>query len=136
MEDVVRVGNISAVDPDAGMARVYYPDRDSTTAPLHLFAFHSEYALPKVGDQVVVLHLSNDTSSGVILGRLWGTAEPPQAGMAGYKKVFDSNAWEELKQGRYTIHADEIILEGTGGSCTLSQLIDLEKRIERLERKE
>ena len=41
MEDVIRIGTISAVDTVNGTARVYYPDRGATSAPLQLFAFRT-----------------------------------------------------------------------------------------------
>ena len=69
MEDVIRIGTISTVDADHGMAQVYYQDRDSTTGQLHLFAYRAEFAPPAVGDQVIVLHLPGNTCNGVILGR-------------------------------------------------------------------
>ena len=69
MEDIVRVGMVSSVEN--GMVRVYYPDREETTASLHLFAGNGEYSLPQVNDQVIVLHLSNDTSTAVVLGSFW-----------------------------------------------------------------
>lgn len=134
MEDIVRVGILSSADPDTGTARVYYPDRGCTTAPLHLFSFHGEYAIPKVGDQVVVLHLSNDISTGVILGRFWGQAEKPPTGLPYYKQV-DEKTYTALRDGVYTLHGDEIRLEGKAGGFTVSEYLELEKRVAALERR-
>ena len=134
MEDIVRVGIISTVNPAMGTAQVYYPDRDSTTEQMHLFAFRSEFCLPDRGDQVVVLHLSNDTSSGVILGRFWGEADPPPAGVK-YRMDFDVATYEALANDVFTIHASEISLQGDAGNMSLSELIDLKRRVEELERR-
>lgn len=132
MEDIVRVGFISTVSPEKGTAQVYYPDRGSTTGQLQLFAFRSEFSPPEVGDQVVVAHLSNDTSSGVILGRFWGEGDPPPG--ADYRKGFGVGAYEERKGDTFTVHCGEIRLDGDGGSITLSELVSLRERVEALER--
>lgn len=134
MEDVIRVGIISAVDEKNGTARVYYPDRGSTTAPLQLFAFRKEYAPLKAGDQVLVLHLSNDTSSGIIMGRFWGSEEPPPQNVD-YKKNFSENTYAELSDQVFTLYGTEIRLEGPEGSITLTKLLELERRVEELERR-
>lgn len=135
MEDIIRIGSISSVDPINGTARVYYPDRDSTTAPLNLFAYRGEYSLPVVGDQVVVLHLPNDTSSGVILGRFWGGESLPPAG-AEYQKNMTAEVYEAARGGNYTLHGNEIGFEGAAGSITLSELISLRSRVDALERRQ
>lgn len=133
MNDVIRIGRISSVNPTSGMARVYYPDRDSTTSELSLFGFHREFKLPKVNDQVVVLHLPNDTSSGIILGNFWNEADSPPEQVQ-YKKDFENGTYEMLKDGNYIIHSSQIILEGESESISLTDLIDMKRRLERLER--
>ena len=97
-----------------------------------LFRFGDEFNPPNVGDQVIVIHLSNDSSSGVILGKFWDETEPPKI-KQGYRKGFGEGAYETAQTGVYTLHADEIILEGKSGSMTLSQIIELEKRVTDLE---
>lgn len=134
MEDIVRIGFVSAVDPGNGTARVHYPDRGSTTGPLQLFAFGSEFSPPEVGDQVVVFHLSNDTSSGVIMGRFWGEGDLPPG--ADYRKGFGGGSYEERKGSVFTVHSGEIRLDGDGGSMSLSELISLRERVEALERRD
>lgn len=134
MQDTIRVGLISAVDA-GGCARVYYPDQGETTAPLHLFAGHGEYALPQVGDQVLVLHLSNDTSTAVIMGRFWGMADPPPKEVQ-YRKQITPDSSATVNQGIYILRAPEIRFEGTAGSITLNELIDLKKRVEQIEQRE
>lgn len=134
MEDVIRVGIISAVNLKTGTAQVHYPDRDCTTEQLHLFAFRAEFAPPVPGDQVVVLHLSNDTSSGVILGRFWGEGDLPPEGVE-YRKDIGADVFQMLANGVYSIHGPELRLEGAAGTMTLSELIGLRQRVEALERR-
>ncbi|MDM8298056.1 phage baseplate assembly protein V [Enterocloster aldenensis] len=131
MEDVIRVGLISTVDKEHGTAQVYYPDRGSVTGQLHLFAFRAEFNPPEVGDQVVVVHLSNDTSTGVILGRFWGDADPPPS--VDYQKEMAPGISGRVQGAVYTLTAPEIILSGSAGSMSLSELVSLRQRVERLE---
>lgn len=132
--DVSRIGNISTIDAAKGTAKVHYADTGNTTSDLPLFRFGDEFNPPNVGDQVVVIHLSNDSSSGVILGKFWDETEPPKVSQ-GYRKGFGGEAYETVQAGTYTLHADEIVLEGKSGSMTLSQILLLEKRVSDLERR-
>ena len=133
MNDVVRVGRISSVNQENGMVRVYYTDRDSTTSELGMFYFLGEYKPPRVNDQVIVLHLSNDTSSGVVLGGFWNEVRKAPREMT-YKKEMDSNSYESLQNGTFTLHSQEISLEGEKGAISLTEILDLKARLERLER--
>lgn len=133
MNDVVRVGRISSVNQENGMVRVYYPDRDSTTSELGMFYFLGEYKPPKVNDQVIVLHLSNDTSSGVVLGGFWNEVSKAPRKMS-YKKEMDSDSYEFLQNGTFTLHSQEISLEGETGAITLTEILDMKNRLEKLER--
>ena len=134
MHDTIRIGIISTLDKAKGTAQVYYQDTDNTTAALHLFAFSAEFSPPAIGDQVIVLHLPNDTSSGVILGRFWSEADPPPADVD-YKREMGGGAYELLRGGEYTVCSQEIRLSGNAGEMTLSELINLKRRVEALERK-
>lgn len=69
MEDVIRVGFVSSINPNAGTVQVTYQDRDRmVTGDMPVLEFGGEYALPAVNDMVIVTHLSNDPASGVVLG--------------------------------------------------------------------
>ena len=133
MQDIVRVGYISSVDPDTGMARVYYPDRDCTTAELPLFSGWGEEALPEVNDQVLVVHLSNDTSSGVILGKFYNQEERPGPGRDYYKQMGKS-AFLSVEGGQLMVLADGVVLRDGSGMVSVSELIELERRVAALER--
>lgn len=134
MQDIVRVGFISSVSREAGTARVYYPDRGATTAELPLFSGWGETAFPEPGEQVAVIHLSNDTSSGVILGRFFDKTAVPQAHVE-YMKQMGKKAGMRVEEGRLFLDADEIVLENSGGKMTLTELLNLRERVEALERK-
>ena len=83
MRNDTRVGKISDVDHSAGLVRVVYPDQDDAVTqmiPLLSIAFTGAYTAPEVGDQVLVLHLSNGMAAGVVLGRPWSEKNRPPEG--------------------------------------------------------
>ena len=115
MKDVVRIGKVSSVNAPDGMVRVTYPDKDdSVTAEIPMFSFTDEYKMPKVGSQVLVVHLSNGTSAGVCLGHYWnGSNTPPVS--SGFRKELGGSygdAYISFEGGTVTIHAPTIVLDG------------------------
>lgn len=86
--DIFRVGKVSSIDYAAGLVRVAYPDKDnSVTAPLPMLC--TEYNMPQVGDPVMVLHLSNGTEAGLVLGRYWSNNnKPPEA-----RRAYSARIW-------------------------------------------
>ena len=89
MRTGIRLGKVSSIDYPSGMIRVVYHEKDDdVTRLIPLLA--SEYAMPPVGAQVAVLHLSNGTEAGVVLGRPWSNKLTPPEGFEGlYRKDFD-----------------------------------------------
>uniref|UniRef100_A0AAU8B672 Baseplate assembly protein V n=1 Tax=Dulem virus 34 TaxID=3145752 RepID=A0AAU8B672_9CAUD len=86
MENNIRLGKISAIDYAAGMVRVVYHEKDDSVTRL-VPLISSEYFMPEIGDQVLVLHLSNGTEAGVVMGRPWSEKNKPPEGAAGlYRK--------------------------------------------------
>lgn len=134
MQDIVRVGLISSVNRTAGTARVYYPDREATTAELPLFSGWGETAFPEPGDQVVVIHLSNDTSSGIILGCFYDETAAPQADVD-YWKQLGKRAYIKEKDGQLVVYAGNLVLEDCNGRITLEEILNLKKRVEELEQR-
>lgn len=114
-EDNVRVGKVSSINYKTGMARIVYPDRSNQVTP-ELPFLATEYAMPKVGDMVLVVHLSNGTAAGVILGRFWSDANKPSDGAEGaYHKDLSNTAGEATityKDGTLIIKASNIVLDG------------------------
>ena len=86
MNNNIRIGKISAIDYASGLVRVVYHDKDDAVTGL-IPLLSSEYFMPQVGDQVIVLHLSNGTEAGVVLGRPWSEKnKPPESGEGIYRK--------------------------------------------------
>jgi len=112
---VLRIGKISSVNHAKGTARVTYEDRDgSTTVELPFLAW--EYWMPKVADRVLVGHLSNGTTSAVILGPIWSDANRPIEGKAGvYRKEYENTQGEAYE--RYDASDKSLTIKA--GGCTI-----------------
>lgn len=116
MAEEIRIGKVSSVDYAAGLVRVVYHDKDdSVTAPMPMLA--NEYQMPKVGDQVVVLHLSNGAEAGVVLGRYWTNKNEPPGGKDGlYRKDLGKEPGEAMiryEAGTITISAPAVVISGS-----------------------
>lgn len=75
MQRPIRIGRVSSVNYDEGMLAVTYPDMDdSVTSEFPVFSLTDEYKMPNVGDTILVVHLSNGQSAGIVLGRFWSKA--------------------------------------------------------------
>lgn len=94
--DTIRIGRISALNYEAGTARVFYSDRsDNTTKELPLLC--AEYYMPEVDDLVMVCHLPNGTEAGVIIGRYWTDVNRPPEGKRGlYRKDVSRTAGKAM----------------------------------------
>lgn len=122
MENNIRLGKISSVDYATGMVRVVYHDKDDSVTRLVPTLSH-EYHMPQVGDQVLVLHLSNGTEAAVVLGRPWSDKNrPPESGAGLYRKDLGQAPGEAViryKGGTLTITAGGVevngSMEATGG---------------------
>lgn len=126
----IRIGYISSVSTETGMARVTYEDKDkAVTAMLPCFNQNGEYFMPQVNDMVLVVHTSNDSSMGIILGAFWNQGRLP--GITG-EDVFRKPL---SKDGRCSIGqvAGSVDFVDTNGFFTIKEFVDLKKRVERLE---
>ena len=88
--NILRIGKISSINYPEGTARISYEDKSgSTTSELPFLAW--EYWMPKVGDQVLVGHLSNGSCAGVIIGPVWHGDYQPADGREGvYRKEYSN----------------------------------------------
>lgn len=115
----LRVGRVSSIDYKTGMMQVIYTDRDNeVTAKIPYANFNNEYCMPKIGERVLVGHLSNGSSRGVVLGTMWNKANiPEESGKGIYRKElskvrgaaytrFDDTA------GEYLMKAPIILVHG------------------------
>lgn len=129
MGNEIRLGKISAIDYAAGMARVVYHEKDDCVTRLIPF-ISDEYMMPEAEDQVLVVHLSNGTEAGVVLGRLWsGKNIPPESGRGLYRKDLSRIPGEAMiryKDGVLTLKAPKIVIDGdleVAGNLTVTGTI-------------
>lgn len=130
-EKVVRIGRVSSIDMDAGMVSVTYPDLDgATTGKLPLFSMGDEYKMPGIGQEVLVLHLSNGQSAGVVMGKYWNKRNmPPESGAGVFHKELGEvfgEAYMHYESGRLKFH------DGAG-SFSVATIKKILKRLDALD---
>lgn len=133
----IRVGRVSTINYAAGTVKVAYPDRsDKDTAELPVFCgLGKEYQMPKVGEPVLVLHLSNDSSMGIVLGGFWTEkATPKESGENVYYKAFQNNgdAFLQVLDGKMMLGASELSLRDNAGTISVSELLAMKRKLEAL----
>lgn len=130
----VRIGKVSKINYKTGMIRVTYPDLDdSVTAEFPVFSFTDEYKMPKIGQEVLVLHLSNGESAGILLGKYWNKKNlPPDYGQG--KNVFNKEIDEEYgkvyinyKDKTLTVYSEtgDININVIGGAMNIKAVNDV-----------
>lgn len=132
MEDIVRVGKISSIDYGTGMVRVTYSDRDSsTTTDMPYINFNNEYSMPKIGEQVLAVHMSNGTSRGIVIGTMWNQNNvPPVSGEGVYRKEYSNKSGKAYSEysdasGTYSIVVPGISLSGKNISLKATSTLSL-----------
>ena len=121
MADNIRVGNVSSIKYKKGLIEVTYPDLDdSVTDALPVFSLTGEYKMPKIGDEVLVVHLSNGETAGIVLGKFWGGDEKSMVyGKNVFRKELGDTQGEcyiQYKDGKLSFKSPE-------GSTTLGSIL-------------
>jgi phage baseplate assembly protein gpV len=118
-ETGIRVGRVSSVDFERGMMQVVYSDKDhAVTTKLPYANFNNEYAMPKIGEQVLVAHLSNGSSRGVVLGTMWNRKNLPEENGKGlYRKELSKTRGAAYvryddEKGEYLVRVPVVQLHG------------------------
>lgn len=126
----IRIGKVSSVDYENGMLRVVYNDKgQSVTANLPYASLNNEYKMPKVGESVLVAHLSNGSSRGVVVGGYWNKSnKPKESGQGLYRKDLSSTPGEAMyrydsKTGIYLLKAPTVELEDSNWKTTLNEIM-------------
>lgn len=116
----LRIGKVSSIDYDNGMIRVTYTDRDgAVTKALPVLTFNDEYKMPKVGDYILVGHLSNGMEAGYVMGTFWNTANVPgRSGKGVYRKEYAHKQGEaytdyDEEEKKLELHGDNLSLTGS-----------------------
>lgn len=97
--NLIRIGKISSFNYPNGTARITYEDKEqSTTVEMPFLSW--QYWMPRVGDQVLVVHLSNGSCAAMILGPVWHNGHRPPEGFKGlYRKEYSNK--EGMAYERY-----------------------------------
>ena len=105
----IRIGRVSSVNYETGMARVTYRDKDETvTSEFPMTTNNEEYRMPEIGQQVLVAHLSNGSSRGAIIGTVWNQKNAPkESGKGLYRK--DLSAYKDAAYVRYSDETGEYL---------------------------
>lgn len=129
MNDVIRIGKVSSVDYEKGMVSVYYEDRTAMVTSIMPVLSNGRYKMPKIGESILVAHLSNGTNAAVVLGTVFNDANVP--------KSSGQNVYYEELSDNTMISSDgiDITLKAAAGSINVSALLNLIKRVEALERR-
>ena len=107
----IRIGRVSSVNYETGMARVTYRDKDETvTSEFPMITNNEEYRMPEIGQQVLVAHLSNGSSRGAIIGTVWNQKNAPQeSGKGLYRK--DLSSYKDAAYIRYSDETGEYLVK-------------------------
>lgn len=126
-----RIGTVSSVDANTGMVSIIYEDRDDEVTELLPYAtFNDEYKLPKIGAKVVVLHLSNGSEMGIVLGTYWN--EYNAVGNPGtFHKDLGGGAYINYKDGVLTVAAEHTVIVSLDGGETY-QRAEVERLLQKL----
>lgn len=129
MNDVIRIGKVSSIDYEKGMISVYYEDRTAMVTSTMPVLSNGRYKMPKVGESILVAHLSNGTNAAVVLGTFFNDANAPK--MSGQNVYY----YELSDNTMISSDGTDITLKVVTGSVNVSTLINLIKRVEALERR-
>lgn len=123
----VRIGKVSSIDYEHGMISVLYDDLEGcVTDHMPCLEMNGEYKMPPIGSMVLVLHLSNGLSMGIVCGGFWNEANVPQEyGKGLYRKEMGAKpgeAYLKFHEGKLLIKAPQIILETGQGRLSVDEL--------------
>lgn len=100
----IRIGKISSVNYQTGMAKVVYEDREGkVTKELPCLSMNNEVFLPNPGEKVVVAYLSNGQTAAVILGTVFNQENPACGSKGIYKKKIRDNVVVQYDDSSQTL---------------------------------
>lgn len=113
----VRYGTVTAVDPSTGTAKVSFGgDTESAWLPVSSFRAGGArvWAPTVVGEQVMVVSPSGDTTQGVISGSIPSNAFPSPSSDG------DEGLRIEMGAATISVRADEVVISCGGSTITLN----------------
>lgn len=114
-----RIGRVSSIDYETGMMQILYTDKgNAVTAMMPYANFNNEYCMPGIGEQVLVGHLANGSSRGVVLGTMWNRKNvPSESGEGLYRKEFSKKRGAAIEKfdaesGELLVKSPIILIHG------------------------
>lgn len=135
MGESVRIGKVSKVNYKDGTIEVTYPDRDdAVTDAFPVCSFNGEYKMPEIGKEVLVLHLSNGSTAGIVLGPYWNEENRPAvSGKDVYRQEMANEpgkAYTQYKDGTVEVRGPALRLTCSSGSITAAQLLQMKAKLD------
>lgn len=140
-----RIGKVSSIDYATGMLRVTYQDKGkSVTRSMPCLNYGQEYKMPQIGQSVLVEHLSNGASRGVVVGTIWNKGNLPAEGGKGvyrkelsgtpgraYQRYDDAGGTFALVAPAAELSAEELklMIQGEVRAAAREMLLEIEEKI-------
>ena len=128
VQDLIKIGEVSSINPEKCTARVVFDDEDSAvTYDLPVMQRNTfsnlDYQMPEVGEDVLVLFLGPGQEDGVIVGSFYaGEVTPPESNSDRRTVVFKDGTRICYDRAAHTltvtIAGTEIVFDQQTGSIT------------------
>lgn len=105
----IRIGRVSGINYEKGSVNVIYENEDNTVVTDIPFLCNKEYYMPKIGEMIVVLEISNGTE--IAIGTFFNNQNRPSSAGKLYKKEIGEKSFFMCEQEEVRIKAKKIILE-------------------------
>lgn len=132
---LIKLGEISSIDPSKGTARVVFDDEDSIVSyDLPVLQRNSlknhDYAMPDVGEDAIVLFFGEGQEDGVILGSIYADeVTPPESTGNRRTVVFEDGTRVCYDRSEHTltvtIEGTEIVFNRQDGSITVPNAVTI-----------
>lgn len=135
LPDLIKIGEVSSVDPEKCTARVVFDDEDSLVSyDLQILQRNTyenqDYQMVHPGEDVVCLFLGPGQEDGFIIGSLYaGEIKPPEASLDRRTVVFSDGTRvcydREEHKLTVTIEGTEIVFNRQDGSITVPNAVTI-----------
>ena len=135
LPDLIKIGEVSSVDPEKCTARVVFDDEDSLVSyDLQILQRNTyenhDYQMVHPGEDVVCLFLGGGQEDGFIIGSLYaGEIKPPEASLDRRTVVFsdDTRVCYDRQEHKLTvtIEGTEIVFNRQDGSITVPNAVTI-----------
>lgn len=132
---LIKIGEISSIDPAKCTARVVFDDEDSIVSfDLPVLQRNSlknhDYAMPDVGEDAIVLFFGEGQEDGIILGSIYaGEVTPPESTENRRTVVFDDDTRVCYDRAEHkltvTIEGTEVVFNRQDGSITVPNAVTI-----------